>query len=848
MNGFGQRYRAVRVLLAIAATLCVLLPAVAFAGADPPLRATLENGLRVVIVRNTLAPVAAVQMNYLVGGVESPAGFPGMAHAVEHMMFRGSSGLSADQLATISTALGGRCNAETRQTVTRYFCTVPTEGLETMLRVEAARMGDILATETLWGEERGALEQEVDQDLSEPDYLLFAHLTRKLFAGTPYAREPLGTRASFQQTTGAMLRRFHHDWYAPNNAVLVIAGDVEPDRTLAAVQAIFGPIPARPLPPRPAVEPKPPGAAKLALASNLPQKMAVVAYRLPGYDSPDFAASEVLADVLDSQRGNLFALIPQGKALDARFDTYPLPRGAIGYATVQFPRDGDGRAMIGAMKRIIAGYVKNGVPADLVEAAKRHVAANREFSMNSVEGLASDWSQAVAVEGRGSPDEYIEAVARVTVADVNRIARTWLINGTAVTAVLTPNGSNPPAAATKSHPDKAETLIPEKTKSVALPAWANAVTDLPVVPTLRPPVASTLPNGLRILVYPVKAGKTVEIYGRIAGEPDLQVPVGKEGIDELMAALFPYGTKTLDRIRFQKALDDIAADETAGRDFALRVPSGSLERGMALLSDNLLHPAFPRDAFGVARKEIADALAGEQASPAWSAQHTLMESMYPQRYATPATVMALSRDDLDAYYRTVVRPDMTTMVFVGDIDPDTANALALKYFSAWSATGAKPDTELPPIPQNRASSHFVPDADRVQDEVMLMETLSVSRDHPAYYPLQLGIQILSGDYYSSRLYTSLREKAGLVYSVEAGIDVRNKRSLFGVSFGCDPEKRPKALSMLRQELLDMQTRPVAPEELWKAKAFLVRQIPLAHASTAEIGRGFLDLISAGLPL
>ncbi len=848
MNISGKVYRSVRHLLVAVAIVCGLFAGAGAAGADQPLKATLENGLRVVIVKDALAPVATVQMNYLVGGDESPPGFPGTAHALEHMMFRGSPGLSADQLATISSALGGRCNAETQQTVTQYFCTVPTDGVATILRVEAARMRGILAAESLWREERGALEQEIDGDLSEPEYLLFSHLLKALFADTPYARDPLGTRSSFRRTSGAMLKKFHHDWYAPNNAVLVVAGDVEPTGTLADVREIFGTIPPRPLPARPAVDLKPLKGASITIASNLSQKVAVVAYRLPGYDSPDFAAGEVLADVLDSQRGNLYALISQGKAVDVRFDSYALPKGAVGYAAVQFPGDDDADVMVAAMKRIIADYVKDGVPAGLVEAAKRRAATDREFSKNSIEGLASDWSQAVAVEGRASPDDDLGAIARVTVEDVNRVAHTWLRNETSVTAVLLPRASGKPVPLAKKDPGRKESLIPRRTEPVSLPPWARAAADFPALPILRPPVVSTLPNGLRILVYPVNAGKSVEVYGRVANEPDLQVPEGKEGVDDLLNTLFSYGTKNLDRIQFQKELDDIAADVTAGTDFSLKVPSESLERGMALLAENLLRPAFPAEAFRVTRGEIAGALTGEQKSPAWFAKRTLAESVNPLRYATPASVTALSPDDLEAYYRKVFRPDMTTMVFVGDIEPDKAKALAEKYFSAWTAEGAKPDAELPAPPQNRATSHFVPDESRLQDEVMLMETLSISRDNPAYYPLQVGLHILSGDYYSSRLYKSLREKAGLVYSVEAGIEFRKKRSLFGVTFGCDPVKRDKALARLRQELLDMQTRPVSLEELRRAKAFLVRQVALAYASTEEIGRSLLDLSSEGLPL
>jgi zinc protease len=134
-------------------------------------RATLKNGLRVVIVRNTLAPVVTTEINYLVGSNEAPDGFPGMAHALEHMMFRGSPGLSSAQLSNLIAAMGGNFNAATQQTVTQYFFTVPASDLEIALNIEAVRMRDALNTEALWKQERGAIEQEVAQDLSNPQYM-----------------------------------------------------------------------------------------------------------------------------------------------------------------------------------------------------------------------------------------------------------------------------------------------------------------------------------------------------------------------------------------------------------------------------------------------------------------------------------------------------------------------------------------------------------------------------------------------------------------------------------------------------------------------------------------------------
>ena len=156
------------------------------------LRTELANGLRVVIVPNALAPVATTVVNYLVGSNEAPPGFPGMAHAQEHMMFRGSPGLSADQLANIAASMGGSFDADTQQSVTQYFFTVPAEDLDVALHIESIRMSGVLDSEELWEKERGAIEQEVARDLSNPAYVFYTQLLAA--PTTPSARRPRSTR------------------------------------------------------------------------------------------------------------------------------------------------------------------------------------------------------------------------------------------------------------------------------------------------------------------------------------------------------------------------------------------------------------------------------------------------------------------------------------------------------------------------------------------------------------------------------------------------------------------------------------------------------------------------------
>ncbi|MGW8325792.1 MAG: M16 family metallopeptidase, partial [Desulfobacterales bacterium] len=167
--------------IGIAVVILGLTPGISEAGGqnktdETVTRATLSNGLKVVIVRNPIAPVVATVVNYKVGSNEAPAGFPGMAHAQEHMMFRGNPGLSAGQLANITAALGGMFNADTQQSVTQYFFTVPEKYLDVALHIEAIRMRGVLDSEKLWDQERRAIEQEVAQDLSSPEYIFYTRL------------------------------------------------------------------------------------------------------------------------------------------------------------------------------------------------------------------------------------------------------------------------------------------------------------------------------------------------------------------------------------------------------------------------------------------------------------------------------------------------------------------------------------------------------------------------------------------------------------------------------------------------------------------------------------------------
>ncbi len=844
-----SRARIFLLTLFVVALPCVLLAA---GGNGRVLRATLKNGLRVVIVENTLAPVATTEVNYLVGSNEAPKGFPGMAHAQEHMMFRGSPGLSQDQLANIMASMGGMMNADTQQTITQYFFTVPTEDLEVALHVQSIRMRGVLDEQKLWAKERGAIEQEVAQDLSNPQYVFYMKLLKSMFKGTPYEHDALGTKPSFDKTTGAMLKKFHDAWYVPNNAILVIVGHVQPEKTLAIVKRLFEDIPSKKIPKRPEINLSPVKAETLKLTTDLPYGLAIVSFRMPGTDSPDYAAAKVLGDVLSSKRGNLYGLVPEGKALYAGFEMNGMPKAGLGFALAVFPKGADTDALVKDVNAVLSESVQKGLPADLVEAAKRRELTRAELQKNSVSGLAMAWSHALALEGRNSPDDDVRAMEKVTVEDVNRVAKKYLNQSHAITTILTPQPSGKPKSSKGF--GGAESFAPKNPKPVKLPEWAEkALSRLSVPESVVSPVVSILPNGLKLIVQPETVSDTVNIYGKIKNSPEMETAKGKEGVDDVLGKLFSFGTTSLNRIAFQKALDDIGAEVSAGASFSAHSLTSHFDQTVKLLADNELNPALPDRYFRIIQMQTARSVAGLLQSPGYLAGRAMDAALYPKddpslRQATPKTVSALTLKDVKDYYAKVFRPDLTTIVVIGKINPATAKTVIEKYFGAWKAKGPKPPTLLPPVPPNKSFQTAVPDSSRVQDAVVLSETLGLVRSNPDYYALQLGNHVLGGGFYSTRYYRDLRQKAGLVYYVASYFNVGQKRSTYTVRYGCNPPNVSKAQDIVVKNLKAMASAPVTPEELHNAKAMLLRQIPLYESSVGSIAWGLLSRSDHNLPL
>ena len=812
-------------------------------------RKTLKNGLQVVVLRDPLAPVVSLMTNYMVGADDEP--ITGLAHAQEHMMFRGSESVSAAQFAEVTALTGGSFDADTQNEITQYFFTVPSQDLDMVLHLEASRARGVLDTQKLWEEERGAIEQEVQQDNSNVVYRLYIKMLKNLMAGTPYADPGLGTMESFaHQVDSQQLQAFYAKWYHPNNAIMVIAGDVDPSATFAKVESLFGAIPAKQLPPRRNVRLAPLRPATYSDVGSNPQIQALLGYRFPGYDSPDYAASQILLDVLNSKRADLYKLVADGKAFDAGAFGQTYPKAGIAIAELDVAPTKSPQSALAQLGNVIANYRKNGVPADLVAAAKLREAAQEQFSANSISGLAQEWSQALAIEHR-DPDADLAAIERVTPADVNRVLRRYM-GVQPIKAYAVPNNTGAVGSGNPGKAPENNTIVPSKQEP--LPPWAEQLLGKLQVPekTTHPSV-DVLPNGLRLIVQPEPFTHTVILRGAIKTEPNLEEKPGQEGIASLAGTLLDYGTTTYNRVAYQRELDKIAADVSTGSSFGLDVTTQHFDRGVQLLADAQLHPALRQNDFNVAKQLELEQVQSEEKSPDHLTRLSLVSALYPkddpiQRHPTPQTVGSLALDDVRSWYATAYRPDLTTIVIIGDVKPEDARRVVQKWFGDWTAHGAKPDLYPSPVPDNARANVTVPATGRVQDTVILSQTLRLKRLDPDVPALRVANAALSGGFYASILFRDLRETTGYVYSVSSNFALGRTRSTFNVVYGASPENVSKADATIVADLQRLQKEPLTANRLQVAKALLLGEVATHGESYNGIAGGFLADALDELPL
>jgi zinc protease len=856
----SMAFRRLVAALGVAALLCSpLSPAGSSAQAEDVPRAsqaptgqlrTLANGLRVVVVEDHAAPVAQVHMWYRFGALEETPGKTGLAHALEHMMFRGTPSLSSAGLDDMAARLGADVNAETENELTHFFFVVPADHVGTVMRVEADRMRNLKLDASDWNLERGAVLEEYAQRQSNPVSAFIFGVNQRVYPNSRLGGTALGAKPDIERATVADLRRCYDEWYRPNNATLVVTGDVHAAEVFAAAQKYFGPLQSGKLPERRQYPLRPASGVTYTDKADFPYTIVDEAYAAPGDAKPyenDQVRNDVALGALFNPRGPFrHALVESGLTLG--YSPMPMEdrRASVVHVMLIVAPGHTVDEVRTAYEQTMAQTLAKGLDSDLFAASKREQLASMMYARDSIVGLGDAIGANMVFPGDTDPAQFNALYGAITRDQSTAVARRVYAKASVV-AVLQPTTSDP---AKFKPPSNVSSTVSDNfgdRKSggpLVQPAWLK--TDLAKPLALRSsvaPVVTTLPNGLKLLVQRVPSNPTVFIQGVVRTSPAFE-PSGKEGLGEVTSSLMDWGGAKYDYTTQRKIGDDLAAQLSFGTAFGAHGRASDFGKLLDVLADDVRHPLLPADKFSLVKTQLSALAAQRSRQAGYQAERSFAEALYPAgdpalREITSATINGISLDDVKSYYAQYVRPDLTTLVVVGDVDPAAVQSAVAARFGDWTVSGPTPDPHFPAIPLPAAQRRQVQTA--TQDVSVQIGAPALPRSSPDYDPLTLANAIYGGGSFESRLFREVRERRGLVYGAYSALNANRDRGTFTVSFSAVPSKVDAADALVRSELRRMQNEDVSPDELARAKTRVVAQQLNAEQATGTIAGDLLKI-------
>jgi zinc protease len=818
--------------------------------ADTPsvTRATLDNGLRIVVERQATAPIATVSVNYLFGLADAPPSNAGLAFGLSEFMTRQVDGLNADQLSKLVGTLGGSSSVYPGESVTRFVSTVPSVDLPSILLLEAARMRGLGATSADWNLDRRIEAQNLRQVATGYNYIWGRAVGNALFPGWPAMRD-FAMPDALGATPFADVSTFWNRWIGPNNAVLVVAGDVDPNSVLALVKNDFGSLRKIAVGKHPDDSAPQPHGVTISIKGDVVARWGYACVGLPGLASRDYAAGQVIERALNAESEDIQGLALQGTAISANFSTVLQTRTAVvACAQASAGRDTDPKILAKKMRDVLTQIAAQGLSDSSLESAKHGEELSMQLGIADSLDLAGFLGTASTEMADTTPDKYLASVRALTASDVKRVAGQYLTADRVVTAASVTTLT--PAAKAQS-----QTVTAAAASNAPLPAWAAGASAPPeTLPLSVAPTDTTLANGLRVIAVPLRGSGFVSVYGRVRVDANMEAPPGAEGVGLLLDRLIAQGPADMSPEAFARAVDGIGGVLQGGSSFQFSVAPPDFDRGLALLADDELHPTFDDSAFANARLAVGASADNSIHTMGAFISQTLNAHLYPPsdptlRVANSDSVGALATDDALAYYTAAFRPDRTVIVVIGDVDADTASSEVEKWFGMWQRpVTPAPPVDLPAVPENQPFFQNLPDPGFPYKLVTLEETLDVTPVSQQASALTAGVEALGGTLSGSRFARDIRDHAGLAFLVSDSLAIGPTRSTYSVRFISLPANAEKVKGIVLKDIRAMQTAVLSTDDLRQVKALLLRQLVLQLDSPQSIAEKYLDLAIAGEPL
>ncbi|MBT8335244.1 MAG: insulinase family protein [Gemmatimonadetes bacterium] len=816
-------------------------------------RYELPNGLEVIFHVDRSDPLAAVAMTFHVGSSHEVEGRTGFAHLFEHLFFLDSENLGPGGLDRLMTRVGSSTNGSTSRDRTNYFEVVPIDGLEKALWAEADKLGWFIntVTEDVVAKEKQVVKNEKRQGVDNNPY---GHanfvIDRALYPeGHPYRWQVIGSLADLDAASLADVKAFHERWYGPNNATLVVAGDIDVEQTRAWIQRYFGEIPEREKPERPTPpEVTLPESRLLMHEDNfarLPQ-LQLAWPTVPVYH-PDSYALDVLADLLtDGKTSPFYEVLVEEEGLAPGVSARHSGQELAGRftLTVRAYADVDLDAVDEAIRAAFDRFETEGVPEEELRRVKAGTETAFYGGLSSAIGKAFSLAQyAIFANDPGFLQQDLERTLSVTADDVLRVYRTHLQGRPFVAASFVPLGRAELALEGSERAEVVEEPIvigaepdvviddrediqrtPSAIDRSVEPAYGES-------PTLRaPPVwEDALANGVRVLGIRDLELPLVQFELRMRGGLLLEDPE-RVGVANLLAESMTEGTARRTPAELETAIDLLGGSisvSSGAESFTIR--GSTLARNyaetMALVEEMLLEPRFDSAEFELARQRVQNTLRQRSASPGAIGSRVFGTLLYGDHVlarnalGTPATLESITLDDLRSFHARTLVPQLAAFHVVGAVDRDAVMTSLEGLGARWG--GAAP--EFPPPPSwdsERAGLYFV-DVPNASQSVLNIGYLALAETDEAYYPAQVMNFRLGGGGFASDLTQELREGRGYTYGIGSSFQGSTLPGPFSIGSSVRSNVTFEALDLIK-EILERFGPTFDEADLEATRSFLLR--------------------------
>lgn len=821
--------------------LLFLAPAAGFA--DETREKTLPNGLKIIVHPMAGAPLATVLTMYRVGSANEPAGQTGITHLCEHMLFKGSARFPKGEVALETARCGGAMNGFTFVEEITFFQVVPRERVADFLDRHADAMEHATFDPEEYRKEMVVVRSELEGNENDPRFLLERTVFATAFQVSGLHHPVIGWRADVERVTPEEVKAWYQAHFRPNNAVVIVVGDVDPEATVADIEKKFGGIAPGRVPFEPAPEPPQEGERRVLVRAPSSGPMVEFAYHNAPTGHPDSFALEVLQEALGKgRRARLYrALVDTGLATDVSVGNYWSRHPTLFTIHATGVPGKDPAEIEAAIEFEIRRVCAEGIPEEETARCVRQLTRARAFSLDSTEEVAAAIADFEAYGSWKYGLSFAEEVAKVTPERIQAAAKKYLVSDNRTVGILLPDRRSESPDLTK-----APSEIDRNPKLAGRAAGAARAP--------KPPVEFTLANGLRVLFWENPASPTVAIRARWPGGRSRDGE--NQGLASVSLEMLHEGTAARDKAAFNEMLEarGFTLETDLGFEYAEMGTAGlaeDFEIAATLLAEVLSQPRWPEEAFEVARERVAGWLSEEEGSPEDCGQRAIRANLFPAghpRHAPPldkvlAAARKLTVAQARAFHGSFCRPRGTLVSISGALDEAAARRVAEAAFGGWKAEGEVAPLAFPePLeaPRERRVVVYIPDKSEAFGAVAF--PCPVRRGDPDYPAFDVLNHVLAGgEVWATRLGRKIRVENGLAYGVASVLTATRGNGYFWVQLGCNPENVDKAMGLLKEELRRIREEGLTEAEVRDGVSYALGAFPRDTETSEQKAATLLDI-------